>query len=73
MLLGKYSEEHSPLDCIQTLLIWHSVADTFWAGSGSRCWALENLAFCDLPKVTAEVSGRDEKQTQILKQFDPGY
>lgn len=23
MLLGKNSDEHSPLDCVQTLLIWH--------------------------------------------------
>lgn len=43
------------------------VVDTFWAHSDSRCWALENLAFCDMSKVMVEVNGRYKKQTQVLK------
>lgn len=67
MLLGKYSKEQlAGLDPNHANLAV-GMADTFWSGSGGWYWAPEYLAFCDLPKVTVEVSARVEKQTQILK------
>lgn len=74
MLLSKYFEEHSPLDCIQALLIWHNGC-SYYVRSWLQWSMLSSWKFAiiDLLKVTVEVSGRLRSQNDLILAINQKY